>query len=44
MLMWLAMHRYELECFLDTINLVNALLVGSELDRLGFAFVLLDRP
>jgi hypothetical protein len=30
--------------FLDSINLVNALLVGSELDRLGFAFLLLDRP
>ena len=42
--MWLAMHRYGLMCFLETINLVNALLVGSELDRLGIICVLFDRP
>ena len=29
-------------CCIDTINFVNALLVGSELDRLEIHFVLLD--
>ena len=29
-------------CLLDTINLFNVLLVGSELDRLEIHFVLLD--
>jgi hypothetical protein len=36
------MHRCGLVCFLDAINFVNALLVGSELDRLEIHFVLLD--
>ena len=31
-------------CLIDTINVVNVLLVGSELDRLEIHFVLLDLP
>jgi hypothetical protein len=38
------MHRYELVCFLDAINFVNALLVGSELDRLASSAFCLIGP
>jgi hypothetical protein len=38
------MHRYGLVFFLDAINFVNALLVGSELDRFGIICVLFDWP